>query len=106
ASGDRLAFKTLYDRHWDNLYAVALGFLKSPEWSLDILQDVFFKVWVKKEQLSEIDDFGSYLFIMVRNELVTALKSRARMLERNKKYIASLPIGYLTLPDTKITLKE
>ncbi|MFD0916124.1 sigma-70 family RNA polymerase sigma factor [Pseudahrensia aquimaris] len=47
ASGDRIAFKTLYERSSAKLFGVILRILKNREKSEDVLQDVFLKIWQK-----------------------------------------------------------
>lgn len=47
AAGDRVAFKTLYDRCSAKLFGVILRILKDRQRSEDVLQDVFLKIWQK-----------------------------------------------------------
>ena len=103
--GDRLAFKILHDKCWDDIYGVALGFLKSPDWVQDVIQDVFMKLWIRREKLGVIDDLRAYIFIMARNELITAIKSKARLDDLNRKYRQPLADEFL-LPDQALDLKE
>jgi len=105
AEGDRQAFKMLHDKYWDHLYIVCLGFLKSPDWSLDILQDVFMKLWIQRAQLPAVNDFKSFLFITTRNELLSALKSRSRLVSRYQQYALGLDRQQPS-PDITITMKE
>lgn len=103
--GDRLAFKILHDKCWNDIYSVALGFLKSPDWVQDVIQDVFMKLWIRREKLGVIDDPRAYIFIMARNELITAIKSKSRLDSLNRKYKQPLSDEFL-LPDQALALKE
>ncbi len=47
ASGDRDAFRTLYDRSSAKLYGVVLRILKNTQKAEDVLQDVYLKIWQK-----------------------------------------------------------
>ena len=47
AGGDRVAFKTLYERSSAKLFGVILRILKNRHKSEDVLQDVFLKIWQK-----------------------------------------------------------
>lgn len=76
AEGDRASFTDLYNRYWKKIYATSLHYLKSPEWAQDLVQDIFLKVWVKRHLLPEVEDFGSFLFILARNELVSAIRKK------------------------------
>lgn len=47
ASGDRQAFRLLYDTTSPRLYALLRGMLRTEDGAQDALQDTFFKVWQK-----------------------------------------------------------
>jgi len=47
ANGDRVAFKTLYDRSSAKLFGVVLRILRNRQKSEDVLQDVYLKIWQK-----------------------------------------------------------
>ncbi|RZK13843.1 MAG: sigma-70 family RNA polymerase sigma factor, partial [Flavobacterium sp.] len=40
----------------------------------EIVQNVFIKIWLKREDLSSVDNFGAYLRTISRNETLNALK--------------------------------
>jgi RNA polymerase sigma-70 factor (ECF subfamily) len=105
AEGDKAAFKELHDHYWNNLYSVALSFLKSPDWAMDVIQEVFLKLWERRHKLSEIDHFKPYLFVSTRNELLTALKSSTRQAQLQEKYAQRMP-GHFMLPDQVLSVKE
>lgn len=105
AGGDKNAFKSLYDHYWNDLYTVGISFLKSPDWAQDIIQDTFFKLWIKRETLPSVEQFNSYLFIMARNEMLTALKNKERLTELHAQYRQRLPGDFL-LPDNGLFVKE
>ncbi|MBS1601775.1 MAG: sigma-70 family RNA polymerase sigma factor [Bacteroidetes bacterium] len=76
SEGHRPAFTVLYDRYWKKIYATSLHYLKSAEWAEDLVQDIFLKIWVKRLVLPEIENFESFLFIVARNEIVSAIRKR------------------------------
>src|SRR3569833_3069290 len=76
AEGHRPSFTVLYDRYWKKIYATSLHYLKSSEWAQDLVQDIFLKIWIKRSVLPEIDNFESFIFIVARNELVSAIRKR------------------------------
>ena len=73
-----MAFRKLYDRYWNRVFSLAMHYLKMPGWAEDILQEVFTKIWLKRENLAEVRSFEDFLFIITRNELMTALRQKAR----------------------------
>lgn len=105
AEGDKDAFKQLYDHYWNDIYYVALGFLKSPEWSQDIIQEVFIKIWQKRATLTSIEQFKSYIFIIARNELISALRQKMRTDGQQDRYRQLLPEQY-TSADQSLAVRE
>jgi RNA polymerase sigma-70 factor (family 1) len=105
ALGDKDAFRVLYARYWSTVYSIAIGWLKSPEWSQDVVQDVFFKLWDKREKLPEVEHVRSYLFIVARNEIISAFKSKSLRLGSIEHYMEILPGNYLQ-PDHALGLKQ
>ncbi len=77
AVGDESAFRALFDEHWQNIYGVAYMLTKSVPMAEDMVQDIFLKIWMKKEQLPSIENFRNYLFIVARNHIFNELKKRS-----------------------------
>lgn len=78
ASGDEHAFEQLYRHYRNKAYSVALTYMSSPALAEDVLQDLFLKLWQKRETLLEIEHFDQYLFIVLRNMLISALRKSDR----------------------------
>lgn len=77
ADGDESAFRMLFDEHWQNIYGVAYMLTKSAPMAEDMVQEIFMKLWIKREQLPEIENFRNYLFIVARNHIFNELKKRS-----------------------------
>jgi RNA polymerase sigma-70 factor (family 1) len=67
AAGDEGAFRELFDGHRDKLYAYMLRLSKERVIAEDIVQEVFLKIWITRDQLSSIRNFDAYLFTIARN---------------------------------------
>lgn len=82
AVGDELAFRELFDTYRDIIYCAAYKWTKSEEMSKDILQDIFVKLWLKKESLPSVENLKAYLLVVTRNHVFNAFKkiSRSEML--------------------------
>lgn len=78
AEGDETAFGNLFHAHWDHIYTVAFSLTKSAAQSEDLVQDIFLKIWTHRKQLSAVDSFDDYLFIIARNTIYTALRRNSR----------------------------
>ncbi len=77
ALGGEDAFTKIFDHYSDKLYSTALYYLKSPEGAEEVVQDVFLKIWLKRTTLPDIDNFGSYIFIVTRNIIFDRMKKKA-----------------------------
>jgi RNA polymerase sigma-70 factor (ECF subfamily) len=76
--GDKDAFEYLFRRYYDVFYSTALTYLKVRERAEDVVQQVFMKLWEKRAGLTGISSPESYLFIMMRNEVLSVLRQESR----------------------------
>lgn len=74
AEGNEDAFERLYRHYRNKAYTIALTYLTVPEEAEDVLQECFLKLWYNRQRLTEIEAFDQYLFIMLRNMLISALR--------------------------------
>jgi RNA polymerase sigma-70 factor (ECF subfamily) len=77
AKGDESAFRLLFNEHCQNIYGVAYMFTKSAPIAEDMIQEIFMKLWIKREQLPKVENFRNYLFIIARNHIFNELKKRS-----------------------------
>ncbi|MFT3948022.1 MAG: RNA polymerase sigma-70 factor [Agriterribacter sp.] len=76
AESDRDAFAELYSRFWHTIYATACRYLLSAEQAQDIVQDIFVKIWVKRNDLKHVDRIDDFIFIIARNEIISAFRRK------------------------------
>ncbi len=89
SQGDQRAFRQLFNFYWDRIYSNGLHFLKSPELARELAQEVFIRIWLKKEKLAEVRQFEPWLYRISRNlfldylrkELITASLQDLQQLE-------------------------
>jgi RNA polymerase sigma-70 factor (family 1) len=74
--GDLHAFRQLYDQYWHGVFATALKWTRSKADAEDVVQEVFFKIWNRKELLPDILHFSAYLHTMARHEILSSLKAK------------------------------
>ncbi|WEK34357.1 MAG: sigma-70 family RNA polymerase sigma factor [Candidatus Pseudobacter hemicellulosilyticus] len=74
AAGDIAAFKALFRRYQPVLQRYLHPF-KSVEDPEEIIQDIFLKLWIKRESLRAVRSFEQYLFRMARNRVLDLHKS-------------------------------
>lgn len=60
SKGDEMAFEELFNRHWSTLYQAVFGVVKDKEVASDIVQEIFVKLWEKRNEL-QIRNMRQYL---------------------------------------------
>jgi RNA polymerase sigma-70 factor (ECF subfamily) len=80
AAGDIAAFNRLFEEYSSKIYSFAHHFSRSDADAKDAVQDIFIKVWTRRETLTEIQDFDAYLFRCARNRFLTSFKQAARII--------------------------
>ncbi|MDB5199225.1 MAG: polymerase sigma-70 factor [Chitinophagaceae bacterium] len=76
AGGDEAAFTAIVDAYWNKIFSVALTYIKVPELAEDAVQEIFLKLWKNREKLREIVSLDNYLFIIIRNEVFSAMRKK------------------------------
>lgn len=74
--GSYNAFEILYEKYSKSVYLSAKKFHLSHENAENIVQDVFLKVWEKRQNLKTEYSFFSYLFTIAKNTILKDLKKR------------------------------
>jgi len=78
AEGDEAAFRVLFDQYWDTVYGVALALTKSDGMAEEMAQDVFVKLWLKREKLAGVENFKGYLFTIARNHIYNVFREKIK----------------------------
>lgn len=80
--GDKSAFRILFDKFYQLLLGVAITLLKDLDAAKDAVQDVFFQIWKKREQIQIQLSVSAYLKRAVRNQALNQIR-------RNKAFADS-----------------
>src|SRR5690349_19565249 len=78
AQGNEFSFTLLFDHYRGRIFSVALKFLKSRELAEEVVQEVFLKIWSRREDLTRVLDFEAYLFTVARNLIFDLIKDIAK----------------------------
>jgi RNA polymerase sigma-70 factor (ECF subfamily) len=70
-AGDHAAFKALYDRYADVMFAFAYSSLRSRDEAQDVVQNVFLNVWKNRARWELTTSMRSYLMRAVFNHVAT-----------------------------------
>lgn len=77
ASGDRRAFKNLYERYCPLMLAIAVRIVKRREVAEDIMQDVFVQVWLTANAFdNNLSSPKTWLSHLTRNKAIDWLRAR------------------------------
>lgn len=79
AAGDRSAFEALFRLHYRSLCGFAQSYVKDAEQSEDLVQDLFFRLWLDREKLTINTSIKAYLYTSVRNRCLNAVKAQSRI---------------------------
>ena len=77
SQGNEYAFRQLYDKYRNKIYSLGMHLTRSEMLSEEIVQDVFMKIWEKRDQLEGINYFNSWFRTVTRNTCSNYLRSLA-----------------------------
>lgn len=75
--GDTHAFGEVYIHYYNRLYNIALRYIKEPETAEDAIQQVFCKIWEKREKIHTIINLEAFITKSVRNEIINILRRKS-----------------------------
>lgn len=78
SKGNEKAFRALYDAYVGHLSAFIFKLCKSATGTEEIVQDIFIKLWVNRQSLTQYDSPEAYIFSMARNRTIDYLRRVAR----------------------------
>jgi len=99
-SGDKNAINALYARYSSRLYRFAFGYLKSEEDARDIVQEVFVRLWCKREALKEETNLEAFLFTVAKNTIISVFRKKIS----EKEYLEQL--RFLVVRNSSDTEKQ
>lgn len=76
--GDDDAFKEIYHLHSNRLYSNLLKLVKSEDLAMDLLQDLYIKLWNNRASIDVDKSIGAYLFSIAKNLAIDFFRRAAR----------------------------
>lgn len=77
SQGDETAFRRLFDTYHQFIYSFALRMTDSEAISRDVVQDVFVKIWLNRQELTAIQHLPGYINRLTRNHVLNGMKRKA-----------------------------
>ena len=103
--GDMNAFQKIYNSFCKPLYRFAFSYLKDSFEAEEIVQDVFLKVWEKREEIDLQKSFKSYLYRITVNKIYNELKHRV-VKQKYEQHSLKLDQSTPATPESSFEFKE
>ena len=71
---DQKSFEELFKLFYERLLNFCMHYIKNKEAAEEIVSNVFLKVWIKRKELSHVQNLETYLFISVKNFSLNYIK--------------------------------
>lgn len=84
AGGDQHAFTVLFNHYERDVYAVGKKLTWSHDQAIEIVQEIFIKIWDSRTSLITVENFGGYLNRLVKNHSLNVLKKMSRESRNNQ----------------------
>lgn len=81
-AGDKSALQALFQKHYPEVCRAIYRFVSDRDQAEDLAQEVFIRLWRKREQLQINTSFGAYLHRMAVNEALSFLRKTKRQGEK------------------------
>jgi RNA polymerase sigma-70 factor, ECF subfamily len=91
-NGDEEAYRQIFNEHFSMLVAFALKYLGDLNFSKEVVQNAFVKLFEKRNSLEISSNIKSYLFKMVYNDCLNVLKREKNILRLHNEYALRLDL--------------
>ena len=75
---DKSAVDELFGYYYPRLYHFSKSILKIETDIDDILQEVFVKIWLNRQKISNANTFNAYIFTITKNEVLNLIRSSVK----------------------------
>jgi len=74
--GSKDAFRLIYDRYGIKIYRFALSYLKSEHDAEELVQEVFLKLWDKREKLNSLLNIQAFIYKIAVNSIYDFIRRK------------------------------
>ena len=78
SEGNEKAFGEIFYRYTAKISPFLTNFLHGDLWTEEIIQDVFMKLWQKRERLTEVEHPAAYIYQIASNRALDYIKKNGR----------------------------
>ena len=92
---DKSAVDDLFEYYYPRLYQFSKSILKIESEVDDILQEVFVKLWLNRQNIHNPETFNAYIFTITKNEVLNLIRSKLKDQQfREKLYLFAVAEEY------------
>jgi len=103
--GQSHAFDQLFEQYSQPLYRFSKSLLKNHENAEGVVQEVFFRIWKKRDELTNIRSFQSFLFSIAYNVIVDQFRQKVKDQKYEQFLIQQAQQNYQN-PEEELEYKE
>ncbi len=78
SQGSEEAYAQLFHAYKDKLFAFIRRITTSDEKAEDLMQDIFLKIWLQRENLLDVENFNAFLFRSAQNHAINLIRRMAK----------------------------
>lgn len=90
--GDESAFRMVFEKYQPFLCAVAADIVKSHDTGKDIVQDVFLRIWIRRQNWHPVVSLKAYLYRSVCNESLNTIKQQKNRQKTQNQYVLDVTV--------------
>lgn len=106
ALGDEKAFRQLFNHFASPLTRFAFSITQDKEAALEMMDEVFVKVWKNRSKLPDITNLKTYLYTSIKNASLNYLSQKARVHHNEFFDLDNLPFVDHQSPEQMLIAKE
>ena len=106
AGGSQKAFKELYDCYSIKLVHFAFAIVKQRDAALEIVDEVFIKIWKHKEHFTEVSNIRVYLYTSVKNTALNFLSRKAKEQQTEPFDFINIQLNEDSSPEQRMITSE
>lgn len=104
--GDIRSFETIFRKYYLSLYYYSLSILKDAESSEDIVQQLFYTIWLNKEKIEIEGSLNNYLYKSTLNQSLLHIKRKSTVLKHESHLKNEIDTYAYTTPENELEYKE
>lgn len=106
AEGDQDAFYELYKQYADQLQNYIRRITADELAAEGILQEIFLRVWLNRDELTELNNFKAWIFTIATNETMRFLRKKITYRQLLQKSATTVPAQQSITPDLEYDMLE